>query len=174
MMSAKILDYESVSHSKTQSINYMFTRFKVRNVFTTNSIHNGLVDGLSKYVSETKYKGVDNGLPFDKVIVGEFSTCSLRNIDFSNVTMRKKKQRGYNMKIKQRKVILLNLKGSLKVFEDDISISIDSEIVGSGHVDVKTKDYSYKDPTVASHVNAKGAITLWWGYTKGTILGHGV
>jgi hypothetical protein len=60
------------------------------------------------------------------------------------------------------------------VFEDDISISIDSEIVGSGHVDVKTKDYSYKDPTVASHVNAKGAITLWWGYTKGTILGHGV
>jgi len=78
------------------------------------------------------------------------------------------------MKIKQRKVILLNLKGSLKVFEDDISISIDSKIVGSGHVDVKTKDYSYKDPTVASHVNAKGAITLWWGYTKGTILGHGV
>jgi len=65
MMSAKILDYESVSHSKTQSINYMFTRFKVRNVFTTNSIHNGLVDGLSKYVSETKYKGVDNGLPLD-------------------------------------------------------------------------------------------------------------
>lgn len=60
-------------------INYMFTRFKVRNVFTTNSIHNGLVDGLSKYVSETKYNGVDNGLPFDKVIVGEFSTCSLRN-----------------------------------------------------------------------------------------------